>query len=153
MGVSVRRGLHSEIQQEEHFRDPAIGTGDVFQALAPQKESEREAGHLLADHVHLLISIPPKYAVAQVVGSLKGKSAIQIARHHGEGRRNFVGQHFWARAGCEHPFRVMQVLWGSERVRFRGIAKKLARAQTLFALANRYAVRRRLLPPETECAL
>jgi putative transposase len=69
----------------------------VFQALAPQKESEREAGHLLADHVHMLVWIPPKYAVAQVVGSLKGKSAIQIARHHGEGRRNFVGQHFWAR--------------------------------------------------------
>ena len=58
-----------------------------------------------------------------------------------------------ARAGCEHPFRVIQVLWGFEKVRYRGITKNLARAQTLFALANRYAVHRRLLPPETECAL
>jgi putative transposase len=71
--------------------------GDVFRTLATQKESEIEEGHLMADHVHMLISIPPKYAVAQVVGYLKGKSAIHIARHHGERRRNFVGQHFWAR--------------------------------------------------------
>ncbi len=71
--------------------------GDVFRALASQKESEIEEGHLMPDHVHMLISIPPKYAVAQVVGYIKGKSAIHIARHHGERCRNFVGQHFWAR--------------------------------------------------------
>jgi putative transposase len=71
--------------------------GDVFRTLASQKESEIEEGHLMPDHVHMLISIPPKYAVAQVVGYIKGKSAIHIARHHGERRRNFVGQHFWAR--------------------------------------------------------
>ena len=47
--------------------------------------------------MHMMISIPPKYAVAQVVGYIKGKSAIHIARHFGERRRNFVGQHFWAR--------------------------------------------------------
>jgi len=51
----------------------------------------------MADHVHMMISIPPKYSVAQVVGYIKGKSAIHIARHFGESRRNFVGQHFWAR--------------------------------------------------------
>ena len=51
----------------------------------------------MADHVHMMIAIPPKYAVAQVVGYIKGKSAIHIARHFGERRRNFVGQHFWAR--------------------------------------------------------
>ncbi len=45
----------------------------------------------------MMISIPPKYSVAQVVGYIKGKSAIHIARHFGERRRNFVGQHFWAR--------------------------------------------------------
>ncbi len=71
--------------------------GDVFRTLASQKESEIEEGHLMPDHVHMLISIPPKYSVAQVVGYIKGKSAIHIARHHGERRRNFVGQHFWAR--------------------------------------------------------
>ena len=71
--------------------------GTVFRTLASQKESEIEEGHLMPDHVHMLISIPPKYAVAQVVGYIKGKSAIHIARHHAERRRNFVGQHFWAR--------------------------------------------------------
>ena len=56
-----------------------------------------EEGHLLPDHVHMLISIPPKYAVSQVVGYIKGKSAIYIARTFGGRRRNFTGQHFWAR--------------------------------------------------------
>lgn len=52
---------------------------------------------MMADHVHLLISIPPKYSVAQVIGYVKGKSAIHIARTYGEQRRNFTGQNFWAR--------------------------------------------------------
>lgn len=65
--------------------------------MARQKESEIEEGHLMPEHVHMMISIPPKYAVAQVVGYIKGKSAIHIARHFEERRRNFVGQHFWAR--------------------------------------------------------
>lgn len=71
--------------------------GEVFRRLARQKESEIEEGHLMPDHVHMLISIPPKYAVSQVVGYIKGKSAIHLARHFGETRRNFVGHHFWAR--------------------------------------------------------
>jgi len=56
-----------------------------------------EEGHLMPDHVHMMISIPPKYAVSQVVGYIKGKSAIHLARVYGERKRNFVGQHFWAR--------------------------------------------------------
>ncbi len=71
--------------------------GEVFRRLAQQKESRIEEGHLLSDHVHMLIAIPPKYAVAQVVGFIKGKSAIHVARVYGERKRNFVGQHFWAR--------------------------------------------------------
>jgi len=71
--------------------------GDIFRALAQQRESSIEEGHLLPDHVHMLLSIPPKYSVAQVVGFIKGKSAIQIARRYLEKQRNFVGQHFWAR--------------------------------------------------------
>ena len=70
--------------------------GEVFRKLAAQKESRIEEGHLQPDHVHMLISIPPKYAVSQVVG-IKGKSAIYIARVYGERKRNFVGQSFWAR--------------------------------------------------------
>ena len=83
-----RKVLYGQIRRE---------LGDVFRRLARQKESEIEAGHLMVDHVHMMISIPPKYAVAQVIGFIKGKSAIHIARHFGERRRNFVGQHFWAR--------------------------------------------------------
>ena len=66
-----------------------------------------EQGHLMPDHVHMLISIPPKYAVSQVVGYIKGKSAIHVFRVYGERKRNFVGQHFWARGyyvstvGCD----------------------------------------------------
>ena len=71
--------------------------GDVFRTLAEQKESRIEEGHLMPDHVHMMISIPPKYSVAHVVGYIKGKSAIHIARNYAERRRNFVGQHFWAR--------------------------------------------------------
>ena len=62
-----------------------------------QRESEVEEGHLMADHVHMLLSIPPKYAVAQVIGYIKGKSAIHIAREFAGRSRSFVGQHFWAR--------------------------------------------------------
>jgi putative transposase len=65
--------------------------------LAEQKESRIEEGHLMVDHVHMLISIPPKYAVSQVIGFIKGKSAIWLARVYGERKRNFVGEHFWAR--------------------------------------------------------
>jgi putative transposase len=71
--------------------------GEVFKRLAQQKESRIEEGHLMIDHVHMLIAIPPKYAVSQVVGFIKGKSAIHLARVYGERKRNFVGQHFWAR--------------------------------------------------------
>lgn len=71
--------------------------GKVFRDLARQRESEIEEGHLMPDHVHMLIAIPPKYSVAQVVGFIKGKSAIHIARTYLGRRRNYRGQHFWAR--------------------------------------------------------
>jgi putative transposase len=71
--------------------------GEVFRKLAEQKECRIEEGHLLPDHVHMLIAIPPKYAVSQVIGFIKGKSAIHLARVYGEQKRKFVGQHFWAR--------------------------------------------------------
>ena len=71
--------------------------GDVLKKLAMQRESRIEEGHLMPDHVHMMISIPPKYSVAQVIGFIKGKSAIHLARTYGERKRNFVGQSFWAR--------------------------------------------------------
>src|SRR5271170_7087973 len=66
--------------------------GEVFRKLAEQKECRIEEGHLLADHVHMMISIPPKYAVSQVVGFIRGKSAIHLARVYGE-RTALSGSH------------------------------------------------------------
>lgn len=83
-----RRTLYVELRRH---------LGEVFRRLAAQKESRVEEGHLMPDHVHLLVAIPPKYAVSQVVGFIKGKSAIHLARVYGERKRSFVGQHFWAR--------------------------------------------------------
>lgn len=83
-----RRTLYAELRK---------CLGEVFRQLAEQKESRVEEGHLMVDHVHMMLRIPPKYAVSQVVGFIKGKSAIHLARVYGERKRNFVGQHFWAR--------------------------------------------------------
>ena len=71
--------------------------GEVFRRLAMQKESRIEEGRLMPDYVHMMISIPPKYAVSQVVGFIKGKSAIYVARVCGERKRNLVSQHISAR--------------------------------------------------------
>ena len=71
--------------------------GDLLRQLAMQRESRIEEGHLMGDHVHMLVSIPPKYSVSQVVGYLKGKSAIHIARTFMGKPRNFTGESFWAR--------------------------------------------------------
>ncbi len=83
-----KKALYGQIRRE---------LGPVFRELARQKESEIIEGHLMVDHVHMLISIPPKYSVAQVMGYIKGKSAIHIARVYAGRRRSFVGQQFWAR--------------------------------------------------------
>ena len=71
--------------------------GDVLRELVLQKGSNIVEGNLVGDHVHMLISIPPKYAVSQVVGYIKGKSAIHIARTYTGRQKNFTGQSFWAR--------------------------------------------------------
>ncbi len=71
--------------------------GEILHELASHKESKIVKGHLMPDHVHVCISIPPKYAVSNVVGYIKGKSAIQIARRFGARQRNFTGESFWAR--------------------------------------------------------
>jgi len=71
--------------------------GAMFRELARRRESEVLEGHLMVDHVHMLLSVPPKWAVAQVLGFIKGKSAIHIARTFMGRRQNFTGQHFWAR--------------------------------------------------------
>ena len=71
--------------------------GEIFKELANQRECKVVEGHLMLDHVHMCLSVPPKYAVSNVVGYIKGKSAISIARHFGGRQRNFTGEVFWAR--------------------------------------------------------
>jgi len=71
--------------------------GPVFRELARQRESEIVEGHMVQDHVHMLIKIPPKHAVAEVIGYVKGKSAIAVARQFGGRKKNFSGENFWGR--------------------------------------------------------
>jgi putative transposase len=84
-------------RKKKLFGDLRRELGPVLRELARQRESEIEEGQMMSDHVHILISIPPKYSVSQVVGYIKGKSAIHIARTHMGRQRNFTGEHFWAR--------------------------------------------------------
>ena len=71
--------------------------GEIFHELAKQKGIEILEGHLMKNHVHICLSIPPKFSVSNVVGFLKGKSAIAIARRFRGKQRNFTGENFWAR--------------------------------------------------------
>ena len=70
---------------------------DVLRDLPKRQDSYVVEGRMMPDHVHMLVSIPPKHSVSRVVGFIKGKSAIHIARHFGGCQRNFAGQNFWAR--------------------------------------------------------
>jgi REP-associated tyrosine transposase len=74
--------------------------GKVFQQLCRQKDIGLVEGHVMPDHVHMVLSIPPKYSVAMVVGYLKGKSAIQIHREALNVKQGFTGKHFWSRGYC-----------------------------------------------------
>lgn len=85
---TARRWLFGHLRQH---------LGTVFHDLARRKECKIEEGHLRPDHVHMLISIPPKYSVAEVIGYLKGKSSIWIAQNVERKARNFLGHKFWAR--------------------------------------------------------
>ena len=85
-----KKKLYGQIRQE---------MGQELRRLAEQKESKVLEGHMMIDHIHMLIEIPPKYSVSQVIGYIKGKSAIWTARVYGERQRYFSGQHMWAR-GC-----------------------------------------------------
>jgi putative transposase len=86
--------------------------GAVFHAWASQRRSEILEGHMVQDHVHMLIRIPPKYSVAEVVGYIKGKSAIAVARQCGGHKRNFHGEAFWARG-----YAVSTVGFAEEQIR------------------------------------
>lgn len=84
-------------RKKKIFKGIRADLGIILRKLADQKESKILEGHLLPDHVHMLISIPPKYSVSSVVGYIKGKSALYIARQYNGRKRNFGGESFWAR--------------------------------------------------------
>jgi putative transposase len=84
-------------RRKELFGKLRTRVGSIIRDLAKQKECNILEGHTLPDHVHMLISIPPKHAVAQIVGFIKGKSALAILRMFLGRERNFTGEHFWAR--------------------------------------------------------
>ena len=71
--------------------------GPVFHELANEKNCQIIEGHMVKDHVHMMIKIPPKHAVFSIIGSIKGKSAIAVARHCSGRKRNFNGEQFWSR--------------------------------------------------------
>ena len=83
-----RKAMFGQIRRE---------LGPIFHELARQKGCRIIEGHIMPDHVHMCIEIPPKYAVSSIIGFIKGKSAIEIARRFSGKRRNFNGEHFWAR--------------------------------------------------------
>jgi len=97
-----RQALYGEIRKQ---------LGPIFHELAKQKECQILEGHLMADHVQMCIAIPPKHSVASVIGFMKGKSAMAIARLQGK-ERNFAGEHFWARG-----YAVSTVGFNEEEVR------------------------------------
>ena len=97
-----RKALYGELRRK---------LGAIFHELARQKECQIIEGHLMPDHVHMCIVIPPKYAVASVIGFLKGKSAIAIARLQGK-ERNFTGESMWARG-----YAVSTVGYNEEQIR------------------------------------
>ena len=86
--VSVPKGG----RKKELFGKMRKFLGRVFHELASEKSSKILEGHLLKDHVHMMVKIPPKYAVSSVIGYIKGKSAIAVARHFSGRKRNFNGE-------------------------------------------------------------
>ena len=86
-----------EFRRKDLFGKVGKFLGPVFRELAAQRGSDIVEGHMVQDHVHMLIRIPPKYSVAEVIGYIKGKSAIAVARQFGGRQKNFSGERLWAR--------------------------------------------------------
>ena len=86
-------------RKKELYGKRRKGVGDILRDLCRQRGVELLEGHLMSDHVHMCLRIPPKFSVAFVIGFLKGKSAVRIHRHI-LGHKRVTGMHFWARGYC-----------------------------------------------------
>ena len=103
--------------------------GTVFHELAKQRNSTIMEGHMVQDHVHMLIQIPPKYSIAEVVGDLKGKSAIAVARQFGGKQKNFNGERFWARGYAistvgYNEAQIKEYVRNQEQLEFAGVSEE-----------------------------
>lgn len=96
MGLQVPHCVHTQGTSESAAWSVESPVGEVLRGLAQRKECRIEEGHLMPEQVHVMITIPPKYSVSNVVGYIKGKGAIHLARVYSERNRNFAGQSFWA---------------------------------------------------------
>jgi len=112
MGLQVPCRVRSKGRRSALYGQLRQHLGGIFHALAQQKKCEIVEGHVMTDHVHLMIRVPPKYAVSPVIGTLYGKSAIAIARQFSWRQRNFNGENFWARG-----YGVSTVGFNEEQVR------------------------------------
>jgi len=97
MGMQIPCGVCAKVQKKVLYGRKVAFLKRIFHELARQKECEIVGGNLVQDHVHMIISIPPKYAISDIIGYLKGKSAIAMAREFGGKKWNFNGECFWAR--------------------------------------------------------
>ena len=97
MELQISFSICSKIQEKSSVWKIRVFLARMFHELANQKGCKIEKGNMVQDHVHMLISIPPKLAVSDVIGYIKGKSAIAVARQFGGKERNFSGEKFWAR--------------------------------------------------------
>ena len=97
VGVQISCCIHPEIQKEKFVQGIEAEIRSGISRVGETQGLRNRGGSWMVDHVHMMISIPPKYSVSQVIGYIKGKSAIHIARTYQDRKRNFVGQHFWAR--------------------------------------------------------
>ena len=101
LGLQVPYCLHSEMPTQDPLCWFEATPGRRISSTCGAKGCEIVEGHLTPDHVHMMIAIPPNLAASQVVGSIKSRSAIHLARVYVECKRNFVGQHFWGRGNSD----------------------------------------------------
>ena len=95
--MQVPYRMDTEVQGKKLYKSICEDLGQEIRQLARCRECRGHEGHIMIDHVHMLVEIPPKYSIAQVMWYIKGKSTIYIARKYGNREKYFSGQHFWAR--------------------------------------------------------
>ena len=100
MGMQVSRGAGSKISKSEGFERVRRQVGEILRDLCRQKGLDLLEGKAMPDHVHMLLSVPPKYSVAMTMAFLKGKGAVRIHRELLRTKGTLFGRTFWSRGYC-----------------------------------------------------